>query len=213
MKDPYLYPNTDILINKFNIKDEDTINSLEADFSSSRLKDIIQEGVEGDFDLEHLMNVHYIIFQDIYDWSGQTRTIDIEKSESLLGGISIEYSKHQNIEKDIKCVLSDMKSIKWIELGIDDIAELFSKYLSQLWKVHPFREGNTRTIITFCSMYAEKQGFKLDTDLLKDNSNYVRTALVASNAIFDDLGDKSNTDYIIKIIKDAIKAARNIQEI
>lgn len=210
MKDPYLYKNTNILINKFNIKDEDTINSLEADFSSSRLKDIIQEGIEGDFDLQHLLNVHYTIFQDIYDWAGEIRVIDIEKPESVLGGISIEYSKYTSIESDITLILAEMKSVKWVELNVNETSKRFSNYLSKLWKVHPFREGNTRTIITFCSIYAEKQGFRLDTDLLKDNSNYVRTALVAATALFDDLGDKSNPEYIIRIIKDAIEKGREI---
>lgn len=55
MRDPYLYPNTEILINKFNIKDIDKLNSLEADFTRSRLKDIIQYGISADFNLDHLL--------------------------------------------------------------------------------------------------------------------------------------------------------------
>ena len=85
MNDPYLYPNTEILINKFDIKNIDELNSLEADFTSSRLKDIIQNGIKGDFDLEHLLKFHYTIFQDIYDWAGQTRSVDMEKPEPALG--------------------------------------------------------------------------------------------------------------------------------
>lgn len=92
MKDPYLYPNTEILINKFDIKDIDTLNNMEADFTSSRLKDIIQNGIKGDFSLKHLLKFHYTIFQDIYHWAGQIRTINIEKPEPALGGIYIEYS-------------------------------------------------------------------------------------------------------------------------
>lgn len=210
MKDPYLYPNTEILINKFNIKDQDKLNSLEADFTSSRLKDIIKNGIEGDFNLEHFLKFHYAIFQDIYDWAGTIRTIDIEKPEPALGGISIEYSKFESIELDIVYVLNKMKSIKWNELNIEQLSIVFSKHMSELWKVHPFREGNTRTIITFCCYYAEREGFPLDTDLLKDNSNYVRNALVAASAIFHDLGNKSNLEYLIRIIRDAIERGKNI---
>lgn len=112
MKDPYLYPNTEILINKFAIKDNNELNSLEADFTSSRLKDIIQNGIPGDFNLEHLLKFHYTIFQDIYDWAGETRTIDIEKPEPALGGISIEYSQFENIKPDVISILSKMNSIK-----------------------------------------------------------------------------------------------------
>lgn len=209
MKDPYLYPNTEILINKFNVKDPSELSSMEADFTSSRLKDIIQYGIEGNFDLEHLLKYHFITFQDIYCWAGQIRTINIEKPEPALGGISIEYSDVNSIELDIISILSKVKSIKWNKLNINDKSNLFSKFMADLWKVHPFREGNTRTIITFCCHYAEKEGFPLDTDLLKDNSDYVRNALVAASAIFHDLGDKSNLEYLVKIIKDAIVRGKN----
>jgi len=209
MKDPYLYPNTEILINKFSIKDNNELNSMEADFTSSRLKDIIQNGIKGDFDLEHLLKFHYTTFQDIYYWAGQIRTINIEKPEPALDGISIEYSDVKNIESDIVSILSKVKSIKWNELNIDDKSIFFSRYMADLWKIHPFREGNTRTIVTFCCHYSENKGFPLDTDLLKDNSDYVRNALVAASAIFNDLGDKSNLEYLIKIVKDAIKRGKN----
>lgn len=106
MKDPYLYPNTEILMNKFDIKDINVLNSMEADFTSSRLKDIIQNGIKGNFDLDHLLKFHFAIFQDIYDWAGQVRTINIEKPEPALGGISIEYSNIINIESDIIAILS-----------------------------------------------------------------------------------------------------------
>lgn len=82
--------------------------------------------------------------------------------------------------------------------------------MSDLQKVHPFREGNTRTIVTFCCHYAEKEGFSLDTDLLKDNSDYVRNALVAASATFHDIGDKSNLNYLATIIEDAIERGENI---
>lgn len=210
MKDLYLYPNTEILVNKFDIKDIEKLNSLEADFTSSRLKDIIQNGITGDFNLEHLLQFHYTIFQDIYYWAGETRTIDIEKPEPALGGISIEYSKFENIKLNIISILNKMKSTKWDELSINETAIIFSKNMAQLWKVHPFREGNTITIITFCCHYAEKEGFTLDTDLLKDNSDYVRNALVAASAVFHDLGDRSKTEYLIRIIKDAIERGENL---
>ncbi|MCB2291354.1 Fic family protein [Clostridium sp. CS001] len=165
----------------------------------------------GDFNLEHLLKFHYTIFQDIYDWAGKIRTIDIEKPEPALGGISIEYSKFENVEVDITSILSTMKSTKWNELDFDETIAIFSKSMAGLWKAHPFREGNTRTVITFCCYYAEKEKFPLDTDLLKDNSDYVRNALVAASAIFHDLGDKSNSEYLIRIIKDAIERGSNIK--
>jgi len=63
-----------------------------------------------------------------------------------LGGISIEYSKLENIESDIVYILSRMKSTKWSTLDIEEKAIIFSKYTSELWKVHPFSEKNATKI-------------------------------------------------------------------
>ncbi len=73
-----------------------------------------------------------------------------------------------------------------------------------MWKVHPFREGNTRTIITFVCDFADEHGFKINRSLLEKNSVYLRTSLVAANAVFKDIGDKSQIQYLYKIILDAI---------
>ena len=90
--------------------------------------------------------------------------------------------------------------------------ETFSNFLAELWKVHPFREGNTRTIVTFCSMFIEAQGFYIESDLFKDNAVYMRNALVAANAIFDDLGDLRKPEYLYRIVQDALEQGRDLKE-
>jgi cell filamentation protein len=94
-------------------------------------------------------------------------------------------------------------------LGIRDQAELekavqFSDSLAKLWKIHPFREGNTRTTVTFCCQYADEIGLRPNRELFEDNAAYVRTALVAYNAVFADIGDVSKPDYLIRIIEDSL---------
>lgn len=98
-----------------------------------------------------------------------------------------------------------MNAYHWDKASIEEAAVVFSKYLSELWKVHPYREGNTRTIITFCSQFIESKGFYIDSDLFKDNAQYMRTALVAASAIFSDLGDKRKPEYLEKIVLDALE--------
>jgi cell filamentation protein len=97
-----------------------------------------------------------------------------------------------------------MNSVSWKMLSKDEKAETFSKYMTELWKVHPFREGNTRSVITFCCDFAEQKGFQLNRELFKDNSRYVRRALVAASAIFADIGDLSQPQHLVRIVKDAI---------
>lgn len=205
MRDPYLYPNTEVLKNKFSVIDNEKLNTIEAEYTSTRLKEIMENPIKGNFDLDHLCRIHDYIFQDLYDWAGQPRIINIEKSEPLLGGISIEYSDFQDIKIMASSILSKMEEVDWEKFSLDEKAESLSKYMADLWKVHIFREGNTRTIVTFICQYTENKGFVLDTELFEKNSAYVRSALVAASAVFKGLGDKSKPQYLVKIVKDALK--------
>lgn len=205
MLDPYLYSGTNILKNKFNIKNQDDLEEMEAEYTSFRLKQIAENKLQGNYDFKHFCEFHKWIFQDIYDWAGVPRTINMYKPEKVLGGISVEYAEAENIKEVASTVLNNMKNIRWNELSLDEKSETFSKCMAELWKVHSFREGNTRTVITFCCQFAESQGFPLDRELFEKNSVYVRSSLVAGSAFFSDLGDKSNIEYLKKIVKDSIE--------
>lgn len=142
MNDPYLYPHTDILKNLADVKDNEKLSCMEAEHTSLRLAELVIQNSAGCFDFKALCDMHYYIFQDIYDWAGKIRVINIEKSEPALGGISIEYSGCLDIEKDVNHVLWEMNQYSWETSNIEKVAKEFSYYLAQLWKVHPFREGN-----------------------------------------------------------------------
>ena len=204
MKDPYLYPNHDSLINLFNELDEATLNNIEADYTSLRIKELLDNPINDDFSFQHLCEIHRYIFQDIYEWAGKIRIINIEKAEEALSGLSVEYSDVFEIVHHSSSVLAKMKSVNWGSLNNEQKASSFAENMTDLWKVHPFREGNTRTIITFCCDFADKHGFPLDRELFKDHSAYVRRALVASSAFFRDLGDKRKPEFLISFIYDAI---------
>ena len=84
-------------------------------------------------------------------------------------------------------------------ISIEETADKFAKIIAAIWQVHPFREGNTRTVITFATQFAEYHGFKMNKSLLKENSDYVRDSLVKASD-----GEYSEYNYLIRIIKDAI---------
>lgn len=205
MSDPYVYPHTDILKNTFGIKKKTDLEEMEADYTSMRLKEITDNPLKGNYDFQHFCEFHKWIFQDIFDWAGSPRVIEIEKPEPALGGLSIEYAEVKNIEKNATAILDKMNNTDWNKLDLDGKAELFSKFMAAIWKVHCFREGNTRTVITFCHQFAESKGFSLDRELLGNNAAYVRNSLVAASANFTDLGDKSKPEYLIRIVKDSLK--------
>ena len=118
MRDPYLYPNTEVLKNKFGVMDNEKLNTIEAEYTSTRLKEIIENPIKGNFDLDHLCRMHDYIFQDLYDWAGQPRIINIEKSEPVLGGISIEYSDFQDIKIMASSILSKMEEVDWEKFSL-----------------------------------------------------------------------------------------------
>ena len=208
MEDPYLYPNRETLINLLNETDEARFNNIEADYTVLRIKELLDNPIIGNFDFHHLCMVHRHIFQDIFEWAGKIRIINIEKAEEALSGLSIEYTDVFDIVRYSDSVLLKMKSINWDSLSNEEKSATFAECATDLWKIHPFREGNTRTIITFCCDFAEKRGFPLDRELFKDNSAYVRRALVASSAFFKELGDKRKPEFLVNFIYDAIHRAR-----
>ncbi len=206
MQDPYLYPGTDLLKNKLNIKDSDQLSSAEADFCSLRLRELAETPLDGSYDHLHLSRMHHFIFQDLYEWAGHFRTIDIEKAEFSLGGLSVEYTHHPSIEESLRLCLDRMTSRDWKSFHQAELVTSFCFDMASLWKIHPFREGNTRTVITFCCQFADEKIFTIKRSLFEKNSIYMRTALVAYNAVFHDLGDLSQKHYLERIVQDAFSS-------
>lgn len=167
MRDPYLYANETVLRNKLDIHDQQMLDDAEADYVSFRLKDLVMNPIPGDYDIDHLMAMHEFIFQDLYEWAGKPRIISIYKEEPVLGGQSIEYSDPFDIVSDIKHVLLDANKKQWTEMDRQTLADTFSDFLAELWKIHPFREGNTRTTVTFCCQFIEDKGIDINRTLFE----------------------------------------------
>ena len=123
----------------------------------------------------------------------------------MLGGQSVEYSDPFDIVTDIHHVLNRMREKDWKSFNHKQLSEEFCDSLAALWKIHPFREGNTRTTITFCCQYIDEMGLRINRKLFEDNAGYVRTALVAYNAFFSDGNDFSKKEYLQKIVYDAFE--------
>lgn len=75
----YCYPKSNVLINKLDIRDIDLLHEAERDYSSVRQAELLMKGITGDFSFQHLCSIHRQLFQDIYSWAGQVRTVDISK--------------------------------------------------------------------------------------------------------------------------------------
>ena len=199
MKDYYLYDDIPVLRNLLNIKDEKLLEEAESNITYVKLLDIDDKICTDVFDYQHIKDIHAYIFGDLYEWAGKERGINIVKGERVLGGDTVRYADTNSIETEMEAALKELNQVNWEVLDISETVELFSKLIARVWQIHPFREGNTRTIITFATQFAEKHGFRMNKALLKDNSEYVRDALVkASDGMY------SEYEYLIQIIQDAI---------
>ncbi len=92
-----------------------------------------------------------------------------------------------------------MQKEYWSNKNIDEKVSTFNKLIAGLWQTHPFRDGNTRTIVAYAMRYAREKGFELNSDILLNNFAYLRGALVWASQ-----GEYSNFSYLNRIVKDAI---------
>lgn len=204
MKDPYVYEGTEVLKNKFGIKDQNKLKKAEADFSFVKLLSVDSSVDCKKFDINYLKNIHKYILEDVYDWAGEFRTVPMVKPEVILGGDTVRYSQPKEIQNKAEEYINEINRINWNAKELQDKAMTFSKLIANLWQVHPFRDGNTRTIITYAFRFAEEHGFKMNRKLLLNNFEYVRGALVKASD-----GEYSDYSYLYKIVKDSIEREIN----
>lgn len=200
MSDFYCYPGTKVLKNRFQIMDDAEPDRVESNIvflklaERDRLAGICRPG----FQLKELRALHAFLFGDIYDWAGTIREIEMIKHEEILGGPSVQYSYPTEIERDARAALRQLHQIQWAA-PIETVAERLALSGAALWQVHPFREGNTRTVITFLCEMAEYHGHAINRGLFRRKAGFTRNALVMAS-----LGKYAEPEYLIHIFHDAL---------
>jgi cell filamentation protein len=177
MRDPYTYPNSHILINKLDIRDEEELVEIEAQLFIAAIVDLENSfNVTDLFHPDSVQQIHSYLFDNLYAWAGNFRTINIYKPERVLSGLSVSYSDYQNIPFVLADIYEWAFTIKWDQRE-PDVVKNFTKLLVDLWRVHPFREGNTRTLSVFMKLFAEKHGISFNEQILSNHAGYFRAAL------------------------------------
>ena len=121
------------------------------------------------------------MFKDIYDFAGQYRNCNIRKNEPILNGETVKYVNYQDIEEYLDYDFKAEMKCKYFSMNQQELVKHIAKFTSSIWQVHPFREGNTRTVAVFIEKYLNSMGFHINNDMFKDKSLYFRNALVRSN--------------------------------
>lgn len=167
MKDPYIDENG-VLKNKLGITNDEELKEAEKDIAFVKLigvEELEKETVNANL----LKDIHKYLFNDIYDWAGEYRTVPIYKEEVVLPGLSLEYAQPKDIEKRLEQEFENLNSIEWSNKKIDELSLQLTKSLARIWRVHPFRDGNTRTVLTFANVFSKMKGFNLDMSNILDN--------------------------------------------
>ena len=152
----YCYPNSNILINKLDIHDKQVLQKYEAKITAAKLLALRYKGIIGNFDAEHLNKIHTYLFEDIYPFAGKYR------NENIAKGV-FRFAEYEYIESELKKLLDKLKEEKFLNgLSKEKLAERLAYYLSELNVLHPYREGNGRTIREFIRELALKNGYVLN---------------------------------------------------
>ena len=164
--DTYCYPGTDVLRNKAEITDANELDTYEGELSTLRSIEILENPIAGQFDLAHLQRIHLALFQDVYEWAGKIRTVDISRGNSRFANVRF-------IESAANELFNQLARENWLkELDASTLSVGLAHYLSEINALHPFREGNGRAQRIFISHLSQAAGYQLDYSDLEQEQIY-----------------------------------------
>ena len=204
MKDPYVYEGTNVLINLANIKEQDKLDDYETTLSRIAIIELLNKPIDIT-STKDIFKIHKRLFKEVYSWAGKPRSINIYKSEPILGGLSVNYSAHSKIIADLNKIQKDIDSFDWINSKKKEVISKLVRIISSIWQVHAFREGNTRTICLYLYLFMKKYNLKLNVDFIGEHSKYFRNALVLAS-----IGEYSEYEHLEMILSDAISLKKTV---
>lgn len=163
----YCYSGSDVLKNKLGIRDSEEFSRAEATITILRMVELDSNPVNGNFDFDHLREIHRRIFGDIFEWAGEIRTVQIAKGKT-------EFCRCEYIQENADRLFSELARDNMLrDMDEDTIIPKLAYYLGEINAIHPFREGNGRTQRKFIEQLAKQAGHPLNfRDISKDEMTY-----------------------------------------
>ncbi len=183
-------------------------NEMECDLVSMRIVELLQID-NFELSVDYLKYVHEYLFQDVYEFAGEFRKIDFSKHEKILNNDSALYGDSRTLKESLEYDMEVEKEKDYKGMNIVEVINNITNFSSNIWQVHPFREGNTRTTAIFIEKYLISLGYNVDNTLFKDKSIYFRNALVRSNYFNNYLKIKENKGYLIKFYENLLLGKNN----
>lgn len=189
--------------------DEDNRDQEEADIVSSNISKLLQTDAFT-YSVAGISAIHKAIFEGVFKHAGHFREYDISKKEWVLRGDSVLYGRWQDIQMALEYDLEQERKFDYSSLNMGQIIERLAKFISGLWQIHPFREGNTRTTAVFAIKYLRSQGFQVNNDLFEQHSWYFRNALVRANYRNLSKGIAYESKFLIYFFRNLLLGENNV---
>ena len=181
-------------------KEVENDRTEEADKVAARITELIEEKTFS-FTPAQLISIHRRLFEGIYKLAGRIRDYNITKNEWVLGGKTVYYASADTISDTLAYDMGQEREFSYANMNIDEAIRHLTRFCANLWQIHAFCEGNTRTTAVFMIKYLRTLGFNVVNDVFAENSWYFRNALVRAN--YNDLtvGISETTLYLERFFR------------
>ncbi len=180
----------------------------EADKVSLRIAEILSETAFS-FSPNEYIAIHRKLFQGIYNHAGKIRDYNITKKEWVLDGATVMYGSASELRATLEYDFSQEKDFSYKGLSMDEIIHHLAVFISRLWQIHIFGEGNTRTTAVFFIKYLRTLGFAATNDIFAENAWYFRNALVRANYTNLQKGIHETTEYLELFLRNLLLNEQN----
>ena len=180
----------------------------EADKVAVRIAKILSEKAFS-FTPNEYISIHKKLFAGIYRHAGKLRDYNITKKEWVLNGATVLYGSASELRATLDYDFAEEKKFSYKNLSMEDIIHHLASFVSRLWQIHVFGEGNTRTTAVFFIKYLRTLGFDATNDTFAENAWYFRNALVRAN--YNDLknGVHETTEYLEMFLRNLLLDEKN----
>ena len=187
---------------------KDNDRTEEADKVAVRIAKLLSEKAFS-FTPNEYISIHRKLFTGIYKHAGKIRDYNITKKEWVLNGATVLYGSASELKATLEYDFSEERKFSYRNLSMDEIIKHLAVFVSRLWQIHVFGEGNTRTTAVFFIKYLRTLGFEATNDIFADNSWYFRNALVRAN--YNDLknGIHETTEYVELFLRNLLLDEKN----
>lgn len=180
----------------------------EADKVSSRIAELLSENAFS-FSTNEYISIHHRLFKGIYKHAGKIRDYNITKKEWVLDGASVIYGSASELRSTLEYDFLQERGYSYKGLSMDEIIHHLAVFVSRLWQIHIFGEGNTRTTAVFFIKYLRTLGFSVTNSIFAENAWYFRNALVRANYTDLQKGVHETTEYLEVFLRNLLLNEKN----